>query len=128
MLEAVVVAGDRDKTAVLAARLAPAAVFSTSGNAAATPARHLGGASALLGDYNPARGYYAQALEAAGKIRFRPEIALTRLQLAELLLDHYSAERAEAMGHLDFAITEFGAMKMQPSLERALKRKAILGA
>ena len=28
-----------------------------------------------------------QALEVAGKIRFRPEIALTHLQLAELLLD-----------------------------------------
>ena len=29
--------------------------------------------------------------------------------------------------HLDFAISEFRDMKMQPSLERALKHKEILG-
>ena len=28
-------------------------------------------------------------------------------------LDHYPKERAEAMGHLDFAIAEFLGMKMQ---------------
>ena len=32
------------------------------------------------------------------------EIALTRLQLAELLLEHYPDERTEAQEHLDFAI------------------------
>ena len=59
------------------------------------------------------------------KIRFRPEIALTRLQLAELLLDPSTSsgqgntgQRAEALEHLDFAIAEFREMKMQPSLER----------
>ena len=45
-----------------------------------------------------------------------------------MLLEHYPKERAEAMGHLDFAIAEFRDMKMQPSLERALKRKDILKA
>ena len=30
--------------------------------------------------------------------------------------------------HLDFAINEFREMKMQPSLERALSHKEILGA
>ena len=33
------------------------------------------------------------------RIRHRPEVALTRLELAELLLDHYSGERAEALEH-----------------------------
>ena len=69
-----------------------------------------------------------QALEAAGRIRFRPEIALTRFQLAELLLEHYPDERAEALEHLDFAIGEFRDMKMQPSLERALRHRDILKA
>jgi uncharacterized protein (DUF924 family) len=55
-------------------------------------------------------------------------LALTRLQLAELLLEHYPKQRAEALEHLDFAIREFKDMKMQPSLERALKHKDILGA
>ena len=93
-----------------------------------SPARHLGVATVLLGEPNKARAYYHQALEAAGKIRFRPEIALTRLQLCELLLEHYPDERPEAMEHLDFAIGEFRDMKMQPSLERALRHRDILNA
>jgi len=62
------------------------------------------------------------------KLRFRPEIALIRLQLAELFLEHYPDDRAEAMEHLDFAIAEFQEMKMQPSLERALRHRDILKA
>ena len=61
-------------------------------------------------------------------MRFRPEIALIRLGLAELLLEHYPEEKPEALAHLDFAIGEFREMKMQPSLERALRHKEILGA
>ncbi len=65
---------------------------------------------------------------------FRPEEALTHLQLAELLLDPSTGpalsgaegsgqgknqDRAEALEHLEAAIAEFREMKMQPSLERA---------
>ena len=48
--------------------------------------------------------------------------------LAELLIDHYPAEQVEAQSHLDFAIEEFRAMKMQPALERALRHKGLLHA
>jgi hypothetical protein len=48
--------------------------------------------------------------------------------LAELLLEHYPEERADALDHLDFAIEEFRAMKMQPALERALGHKGLLKA
>ena len=34
----------------------------------------------------------------------------------------------KAREHLDIAISEFREMKMQPSLERALRHKEILGA
>ena len=61
-------------------------------------------------------------------MRFRPEIALTRLQLAELLLDQYPDERPEALEHLDCAIAELRDMKRQPALDRALGRKQVLGA
>ena len=91
-------------------------------------ARHLGAAAALLGRPEEARTHYQDALKVATEMRFRPEVALTRLQLAELLLEDYPDERAEALEHLDFAIGEFRDMKMQPSLERALKHKEILGA
>jgi tetratricopeptide (TPR) repeat protein len=88
--------------------------------------RHLGGASALLGKYDEARKYYQEAIKVCTEVKFRPEIALTRLQLAELLLEHYPNEKKEAVEHLDFAIKEFREMKMQPSLERALRHKEIL--
>jgi DNA-binding CsgD family transcriptional regulator len=84
-------------------------------------ARHFGDAAALVGDPTAAHGYYAQALESAGKIRFRPELALTHLHLAELLLkDADNLVRREALEHLDLAIPELRDMKMQPGLERAL--------
>ena len=119
---------DRELCAVLSERLDPAANLSNVATASTCPARQLGAAAALLGEPDRARQYYQQAIEAAGKIRFRPEIALTRLQLCELLLEHYPDERTEAMEHLDFAIGEFRDMKMQPALERALSHRDILKA
>ena len=100
----------------------------------AAPARvscvpqELGAASVLLGRYDEARKYYSRAIEVCTEMKFRPGLALTRLQLAELLLDHYPAEKKSALEHLDFAIKEFREMKMQPSLERALRHKDILKA
>jgi hypothetical protein len=44
------------------------------------------------------------------------------------LLERYPTEKKEALEHLDFAIKEFREMKMQPSLERALRYKNILKA
>lgn len=88
-------------------------------------ARHLGAAAELLGQPDKARAYYHQALEVAGAIVFRPEVALTQLQLAELLLNHYPNERVEAFERLDVAIREFRHMHMTPSLERALQRRGV---
>jgi tetratricopeptide (TPR) repeat protein len=90
--------------------------------------RHLGGACALLGRYEEARKYYDDAIKVCTEMPFRPELALSRLQLAELLLEHYPQEKKEAVEHLDFCIKEFKDMKMQPSLERALRHKEILKA
>ena len=90
--------------------------------------RHLGAAATLLGRPEEARTHYQEALKVATEMRFRPELALTRLQLAELLLDHYPDEKKEALEHLDFSIKEFREMKMKPSLERALRHKDILKA
>jgi DNA-binding NarL/FixJ family response regulator len=57
----------------------------------------------------------------AGKVRFRPELALTRVSLAELLLhEGDDAARLDALEHLDIAIPELRDMNMQPALERAL--------
>ncbi len=45
-----------------------------------------------------------------------------------LPLDEHWDEYVEVKGTQNFAINEFRDMKMQPSLERALKHKEILGA
>ena len=128
LLEVAVLAGHRQAAELLLHRLAGCSSH-TSGLWLTTCAgRHLGAAAAFLDRPAEARKYYQKTIRACTDMRFRPELALTRLQLAELLLEHYPKERAEALEHLDFAIAEFRDMKMQPSLERALRHKDILKA
>jgi tetratricopeptide (TPR) repeat protein len=90
--------------------------------------QRLGEAAAFLGKHAEARAWYEDAIRVNTDMGVRFGIALSRLGLAELLLDHYPAERKDALEHLDFAIKEFREMKMQPSLERALRHKEILKA
>jgi tetratricopeptide (TPR) repeat protein len=127
-LEAAVLAGHRRAAELLLPRLAGTSKL-TSGLWVTTCAgRHMGAAAALLGRNEEARKYYQKAIKDCTEMKFRPELALTHLQLAELLLEHYPKKRAKALEHLDFAIKEFQDMKMRPSLERALRHKEILKA
>jgi tetratricopeptide (TPR) repeat protein len=128
LLEVAVLAGHRPAAELLLRRLAGSSSHTSGLWLTTCKERHLGGAAALLGRYEEARKHYQEAIRVCTGMRFRPELALTRLQLAELLLEHYPKERAEALEHLDFAIAEFRDMKMQPSLERALRHKEILKA
>lgn len=82
--------------------------------------RHLGDAALLLGKPERALHCYERALAQATEMCFRPEVALARLALAELLGTKFPASRQSARDHLEFAIAEFDAMKMSRSLERAL--------
>jgi DNA-binding CsgD family transcriptional regulator len=81
-------------------------------------ARHLGDAAKLVGDGKSARTYYKQPLEVAGKVRFRPEIALIHVRRAELMLEE--SDDSNVLEHLGVAIPELRDMKMQPELARAL--------
>jgi len=128
MLEISVLVEDRSAAAMLSARLAGLAHLAGTYRTPSCVARHLGTAAALLGKPDEARAYYDQAVEVCTKVRFRPDLALTRLGLAELLLELYPDERDTAIEHLDFAIREFQEMKMQPSLERALRHRGLLKA
>jgi class 3 adenylate cyclase len=86
-----------------------------------TVARQLGLANLLLDDPAAARAHFATALDVAASVGDRGETALTRLAIARTLFDHYPDERARAIEHLNFALGEFQAMKMQPALEEAMR-------
>jgi hypothetical protein len=90
--------------------------------------RFTGAAALMLGNITAARDHTMRAISFCSSIRHRPELALSRFQLAEILLEHYPEERDAAIEHLDFAIAEFREMKMQPSLERALRHRGLLKA
>jgi tetratricopeptide (TPR) repeat protein len=127
-LESAVIVGHKRTAELLLERFAGNTMLTSGYHWPTCIPRHLGGAAALLERYDEARKHYQEAIRVCTEMRFRPELALTRLQLAELLLDHYPDEKKDALGHLDFAIKEFREMKMQPSLERALRHKDILKA
>jgi hypothetical protein len=127
-LEAALLLDDRASASVARDDLAGTVALALRDVLVHNVARGLGGAAALLDEPEAARREYERSLAWATAIRYRPEVALTRLQLAELLLERYPAEGVEAQAHLDFVIEEFRAMKMQPALERALRHKGLLHA
>jgi len=137
LLESSVLSGDVQTASALRARMTSMGSCMVH-NSGVSLGRLLGEASVLLGKPEDAQSYYAQALEVCEKVRFRPEIALIRLDIAELLLERALTPalpqgdreqvHAEAIEHLDFAIAEFREMKMQPSLERALRHRGLLRA
>jgi ATP/maltotriose-dependent transcriptional regulator MalT len=121
LLEAAVLLEHQGAARALSEQLACVADLTFGDSFQTCVARHLGDAAALLGDRAIARAYFSQALETAGKIRFRPELALTHLRLAELLHDEQNpAARSEAHEHLSIAIPELREMKMRRALDRAL--------
>lgn len=139
LLEIAVLVGDKEAAAVLSKRLAGVVAIHATDRTVANVARDLGKAAVLTGDWKGARANYEKALTWATKISHRPEVALTRFGIAEMLLAE--AERAkgdteqtagvlrsQAQAHLDFAIGEFRSMKMKPALEQALRHKGLLTA
>ncbi|MBN1568353.1 MAG: protein kinase [Acidobacteria bacterium] len=124
LLQAAVRIGHPPSAELLLRRFAGCLMVTTGAPYLTCIPRHLGAAAALLGRPDEARKYYDEALKVCAEMRFRPELALTRLQLAELLLEHYPEEKAAALEHLDIAIKEFREMKMQPSLDRASKLRS----
>jgi len=118
-LEAAVLVEHHEAADLLLRRLADCRYRTTGHFYTTCISRHLGASAALLNRPGDARSHYQNALEAATEMRFRPELALTRFQLAELLLEHYPDEGTEALEHLDFALEEFKEMKMKPYIEKA---------
>lgn len=119
LLEVSIRCGDVATAEALVHRLSPLANRLQALYSIVSFGRLLGEAAAMLGRPDEAKAFYLQGLAVCRKVGFRPEIALICLDLAQLRLEHFGAERSEALSQLDFAIAEFGAMHMTPSLERA---------
>jgi predicted ATPase/DNA-binding NarL/FixJ family response regulator len=126
LLQAAIVVEYRAAAKALAERLAGVAHLPTAEQFWTCPGRHLGDAAMLAEDRAAARLHYTEALEAAEKIRFRPELALAHLRLADLLLEE--SDESQALEHLDVAIPELRDMKMQPGLDRGLSMLERIGA
>ncbi|OGP50626.1 MAG: hypothetical protein A2Y79_07000 [Deltaproteobacteria bacterium RBG_13_43_22] len=127
-LEAAVITGHQRAAELLLKRFTSTVVCTPGIFYTTCIPRHLGGAAALLERYDEARQHYQEAIKVCTEMKFRPELDLSRLELAELLLKHYPQEKSEAITHLDFVIPEFRDMKMNTYLERALRHKEILKA
>lgn len=121
VLEASVLCGDRDMAEALVNRLAPLAGRVHGNYPIVSYGRVLGEAAAMLGQWDRAREFFSQAMSICENIRFRPELALIQLDLAELLYSHFPEEQSETRVRLGIATHELRAMEMQPGLERALK-------
>ena len=125
-LETALLVGHRQSAELLLNRFKGTGIYTTGYSSSLCVLRLMGEAAVLLKRYDEAKEYYKDAIRVCIEMRFRPELALSRLDLAELLIDHYPEEKTEAFEHFDFAVKEFRDMKMQPSLERALRRKDML--
>jgi DNA-binding CsgD family transcriptional regulator len=120
LLETCVHCNDTSTARALLQRMAPLA-DRVDGICLLSFGRLLGEAATLAGCPAEARHSYELALQVCQEIRFRPEVALIRLDMAELLLNSYPSERARAADHLQMATAEFEAMHMQRGLARALE-------
>jgi DNA-binding CsgD family transcriptional regulator len=121
-LEAAILVGHRAAAARLLDRIASAESYVTTGVRLPTCiARHLAAAAALLGRREEARAHYQMALVASRAMPFRPEVALSSLGFAELLLTSYPKERAEALRYLEFAQLELRALGMAPAVAHAAR-------
>jgi class 3 adenylate cyclase len=122
-LEGAILLGDRPEVESIAAEVEAQKTPTTGMLWLTVPDRHLAAAYAFLGRPEQALEANRAAEAIATRMRFRPEVAIVRLQIAEVLLVHYPADRVNALEHLDFALNEFREMKMAYYIERAVRLK-----
>jgi len=125
LFEAAIRCGDNGTVEVLLHRLSVVA-DQVSGWLLVSFGRLLGEAAVLVGRRDQAMNYFEKALDICRQLRFRPELALTRLDVAELLSRQADTIPPEVLEHIDFAIAEFESMHMQPHLQRALELRRVV--
>jgi DNA-binding CsgD family transcriptional regulator len=127
LLEASIQCRDADLARTLGEQLAPLAGRVHGNYPVVSYGRLLGEAARMVGDVEQARNSYGQALNICELVRFRPEVALLHLDLAELLVEHYPAEHTDIGAHLGHATGDLRSMRMQPGLERAMRLAERIG-
>ena len=97
--------------------------------------RVLGLLSRTMGNLDQAAAHFENALVFCRKAGYRPELAWTCCDYADLLLDPSTSsggtvaeDRAKAMSLLDESLTISRELGMRPLMERVLSRREILGA
>ena len=82
-----------------------------------------------MGNLDKAAEHFEDALALCRKVGYRPELAWTCCDYADLLLQRSGdGDRAKAMSLLDEALAISRELGMRPLMERVLSRREILGA
>ena len=89
---------------------------------------HSGVGAQRRGQAHPDRRKRVRGRHAGQQSRGEPKAHGDKLMADKLNAESSAELKAEGSRHLDFAIEEFRAMKMQPALERALRHKGLLHA
>ena len=91
--------------------------------------RMLGRLAHTMGDIVQATVHFEEALAFCRKGGYRPELAWTCCDYADMLLERESGgDRAKAMSLLDESLAISSELGMRPLMERVLSRREILGA
>ena len=97
--------------------------------------RLLGLLSQTMGNLNQAAAHFEDALAFCRRAGYRPELAWTCCDYADMLLDPSTSsertgegDRAKAMSLLDESLAISSELGMRPLMERVLSRREILGA
>ena len=97
--------------------------------------RLLGLLAHTMASLDPAAGHFGDALAFCRKAGYRPELAWTCCDYADMLLDPLTSsgpagggDRQKAMSLLNESLAISSELGMRPLMERVLSRREILGA
>ena len=91
--------------------------------------RLLGNVASALGNLEQATAHFEDALAFCRKAGYRPELAWTCCDYADMLRERDAdGDRAKAIGRLDEALAVSSELGMRPLMERVLSRREILKA
>ena len=120
--------GDAATAAERYAALAPVSPFLLPGFSVASD-HALGLLAQTIGKFDQAMAHFEDALAFCRKAGYRPELAWSCCDYADLLRERNGeGDRAKAVSLLDESLAISSELGMRPLMERVLSRREILGA